>query len=134
MLVTTIISIRCVARIMNFVHFSKFTTLNALYYNLIIICLQSQVNDDTVIVTPNWPPKLIAALASNPSIPNFGVTGPSDTNNDKIFTHSFVHRTHIEVSNINILYFMFSIIILIVTEYVGFRTFVSSILPQLVVR
>lgn len=57
-----------------------------------------QVNDDTIIVTPNWPPKLIASLASNPSIPNFGVTGPLDTNNDKIFTHAFVHRTHIEVS------------------------------------
>ena len=56
-----------------------------------------QVNDDTSIVTPNWPPKLITALAANPSIPNFGVTGPTDTNNDKIFTHSFVHRTHIEV-------------------------------------
>jgi hypothetical protein len=56
-----------------------------------------QVNDDTSIVTPNWPPKLVAALAANPSIPNFGVTGPTDTNNDKIFTHSFVHRTHIEV-------------------------------------
>jgi hypothetical protein len=56
-----------------------------------------QVNDDTIIVSPNWPPKLIAALASNPSIPNFGVTGPLDTNNDKIFTHAFVHRTHIEV-------------------------------------
>ena len=57
-----------------------------------------QVNDDTIIVTPNWPPKLISALAANPSIPNFGVAGPLDTNNDKIFTHAFVHRTHIEVS------------------------------------
>lgn len=56
-----------------------------------------QVNDDTIIVTPNWAPKLVETLASNPSIPNFGVTGPVDTNNDKIFTHSFVHRTHIEV-------------------------------------
>eukprot|EP01036_Dinobryon_divergens_P027179 gene27178-35905_t len=56
-----------------------------------------QVNDDTQIVSPNWAPKLVAALAANPSIPNFGVTGPSDTNNDKIFTHSFVHRTHFEV-------------------------------------
>lgn len=56
-----------------------------------------KVNDDTVIVSPNWAPKLVAALASNPSIPNFGVTGPSDSNNEKIFTHSFVHRTHIEV-------------------------------------
>jgi hypothetical protein len=56
-----------------------------------------QVNDDTSIVTPNWAPRLISALAANPSIPNFGVTGPSDSNNEKIFTHSFVHRTHLEV-------------------------------------
>ncbi len=56
-----------------------------------------QVNDDTLIVSPNWAPRLVASLASNPSIPNFGVTGPSDSNNEKIFTHSFVHRTHIEV-------------------------------------
>ena len=46
-----------------------------------------QVNDDTVIVTPNWPPKLVACLASNPLLPNLGVTGPLDSNNDKIFTH-----------------------------------------------
>lgn len=58
-----------------------------------------QVNDDTVIISPNWPSALISTLASNPSIPNFGVTGPSDSNNEKIFTHSFVHRTHIEVRN-----------------------------------
>ena len=58
-----------------------------------------QVNDDTVITSPNWAPKLVAALASNPAIPNFGVTGPTDSNNEKIFTHSFVHRTHIEVTN-----------------------------------
>jgi hypothetical protein len=56
-----------------------------------------QVNDDTVIISPNWTPALIEKLASNPYIPNFGVTGPMDTNNEKIFTHSFVHRTHIEV-------------------------------------
>lgn len=56
-----------------------------------------QVNDDTSIVTPNWAPKLITMLAANPSIPNFGVTGPADSNNNKIFTHSFVHRTHFEV-------------------------------------
>ena len=57
------------------------------------------MNDDTVIVTPNWAIKLVETLALNPSIPNFGVTGPSDSNNDKIFTHGFVHRTHLEVSN-----------------------------------
>ena len=57
-----------------------------------------KVNDDTIIVTPNWAVKLVETLALNPSIPNFGVTGPSDSNNDKIFTHGFVHRTHLEVS------------------------------------
>jgi hypothetical protein len=56
-----------------------------------------QINDDTVILSPNWAPKMISNLASNPSIPNFGLTGPLDTNNEKIFTHAFVHRTHIEV-------------------------------------
>ncbi len=56
-----------------------------------------QVNDDTIIVTPNWAPALISNLQSNPLIPNFGVTGPLDTNNDLIFTHAFVHRTHIEI-------------------------------------
>jgi len=50
-----------------------------------------------VLVTANWAPVLISALASNPAIPNFGVAGPFDTNNDKIFTHAFAHRTHIEV-------------------------------------
>jgi hypothetical protein len=57
--------------------------------------------DDTQIVSSNWVPLLMEELASNPVIPNFGVTGPRDSNNDKIFTHSFVHRTHIEVFGIN---------------------------------
>lgn len=56
-----------------------------------------QVNDDTIIQSPNWAPRLIANLQGNPSIPNFGATGPKDSNNEKIFTHSFVHRTHIDV-------------------------------------
>lgn len=55
------------------------------------------MNDDTIITSPNWAPRMIATLASNPAIPNFGVTGPSDSNNEKIFTHAFVHRTHMEV-------------------------------------
>ena len=71
--------------------------LTILSYPFNLYMDSSQVNDDTQIVSPNWAPKLVAALAANPSIPNFGVTGPSDTNNDKIFTHSFVHRTHFEV-------------------------------------
>ena len=55
-----------------------------------------QVNDDTWIETANWPEKLVGCLSSS-LIPNFGVTGPLDSNNDKIFTHSFTHRTHLEV-------------------------------------
>lgn len=47
--------------------------------------------------SPNWAPALINALRSNPVYPNLGATGPRDANNDKIFTHSFVHRTHIDI-------------------------------------
>jgi hypothetical protein len=57
-----------------------------------------QINDDTVIVSPNWPVKMIDALKTNTIMPNFGVTGPTDSTNEKIFTHSFTHRTHIDVS------------------------------------
>ena len=56
-----------------------------------------QVNDDTIIETPNWATKFIDTLLTNPTVSNLGVTGPLDTNNDKIFTHAFVHRTHFEV-------------------------------------
>jgi len=56
-----------------------------------------QVNDDTQIISPNWATTFISILSSNPVAPNVGVTGPLDLNNDKIFTHSFVHRTHIEI-------------------------------------
>jgi hypothetical protein len=73
------------------------TALHECVFNLLSPLSTSQVNDDTIIKTPNWAPQLVNTLASNPSIPNFGVTGPSDTNNGKIFTHSFVHRTHFEV-------------------------------------
>ena len=83
--------------------------------NLYMYCFQ--VNDDTQIVSPNWAPKLVAALAANPSIPNFGVTGPSDTNNDKIFTHSFVHRTHFEVRGVLIEIYM-AVHVYIVCMYV----------------
>ncbi len=55
-----------------------------------------QVNDDTIIITSNWAPRFVDALANN-FIPNFGVTGPLDTNNDKIFTHAFVSRVHVEI-------------------------------------
>lgn len=56
-----------------------------------------QVNDDSVIVTKDWPAAFIGILVSNPIFPNLGVTGPVDTNNDRILTHAFVHRTHINI-------------------------------------
>ena len=55
------------------------------------------MNDDTVIETPNWMPKLIQTLQTNPIYSNLGATGPVDSNNEKIFTHSFIHRTHIDI-------------------------------------
>lgn len=55
-----------------------------------------QINDDTQFNSLDWAENLVSTLANQP-IPNFGVTGPRDLNNDKIFTHSFVHRTHIEI-------------------------------------
>lgn len=57
-----------------------------------------QVNDDTSITTSNWATMFISTLESNELVPNLGITGPTDSNNEKIFTHSFVHRTHIDVS------------------------------------
>lgn len=56
-----------------------------------------QVNDDTLIITPNWAPAMIEALSNNLLVANFGVTGPLDMTNDRIFTHAFVHRTHIDI-------------------------------------
>ncbi|RYG66556.1 hypothetical protein EON64_09490 [archaeon] len=56
-----------------------------------------QINDDTVIVSPNWPVRLMEVLQNSPLLPNMGVTGPTDSQNEKIFTHSFTHRTHIDV-------------------------------------
>lgn len=61
------------------------------------------MNDDTIIVTPNWAPELIKALQGNPIRPNLGMTGPLDLTNDRIFTHSFFHRTHIEVHSLRCL-------------------------------
>jgi hypothetical protein len=56
-----------------------------------------QVNDDTVIVSKDWVSSFIDVLKSNPITPNLGITGPVDTNNDRILTHAFAHRTHIEI-------------------------------------
>jgi hypothetical protein len=48
-----------------------------------------QINDDSNLVTTGWTRKLIARIRDNPFLPNFGVTGPHDTFNGKILTHSF---------------------------------------------
>lgn len=56
-----------------------------------------QVNDDTVIVSKGWADSFINELASNPIHPNLGITGPVDTNNPRILTHAFAHRTHVEL-------------------------------------
>lgn len=56
-----------------------------------------QVNDDTVIVSKEWANSFIHVLSTNPVFPNLGITGPVDTNNDRILTHAFAHRTHIEI-------------------------------------
>jgi hypothetical protein len=40
---------------------------------------------------------MVTALKRNPVLRNFGVTGPADGNNEKIFTHAFTHATHVEI-------------------------------------
>eukprot|EP00904_Undaria_pinnatifida_P000080 jgi/Undpi1/10072/HiC_scaffold_28.g12526.m1 len=56
-----------------------------------------QINDDTNINSPDWAETFTGVLLANPLGPNVGVTGPTDTNNRRILTHAFVHRTHIDV-------------------------------------
>ncbi|CAM9646875.1 unnamed protein product [Pylaiella littoralis] len=56
-----------------------------------------QINDDTLINTPGWAHVFTETLRTNPLGRNVGVTGPADTNNDRILTHAFVHRTHIDI-------------------------------------
>ena len=56
-----------------------------------------QLNDDTILVSKGWPETLIGALAGSDLRPNLGVAGPLDTNNARILTHAFVHRTHVEL-------------------------------------
>jgi hypothetical protein len=86
-----------------------------------------EVNDDTQIISPNWPDTFVTALQSNPIAPNVGVTGPLDRNNDKIFTHSFVHRTHLEVLDL-------LLASLSLTSRADIWFFVSRLLQELVVR
>lgn len=56
-----------------------------------------RVNDDTEFVTPEWISMAVDVL-QNMTPPHLGVVGPScKEGNTKIFTHDFVHRTHLEV-------------------------------------
>ena len=55
-----------------------------------------QVNDDLRLMSPCWARALAFRLRSSPC-PNLGVVGPVDSNNRRIMTQAFVHRTHVEI-------------------------------------
>lgn len=68
-----------------------YTTVNPDYYY--------RVNDDTEMLA-NWPSLFVNALRSIG--PPFGVVGPfCEQGNTEILTHDFVHRTHMEVFEMN---------------------------------
>jgi GT2 family glycosyltransferase len=53
-----------------------------------------RLNDDTIMVTPNWLKDLPAALAQFKP-PNIGIVGPiCKQGNTAILTYDFVHRSH----------------------------------------
>ena len=56
-----------------------------------------QLNDDTILVSKDWLETYVRALEASELAPNLGVAGPLDTQNERILTHSFVHRTHVEI-------------------------------------
>ena len=56
-----------------------------------------QLNDDGRLISMGWETALASALYFNPVYPGLGVTGPTDENNPRKFTHAFVHRTHIDI-------------------------------------
>jgi len=56
-----------------------------------------QLNDDIQLVSHGWAEELTETLRANPYLPNFGITGPLDTNNARIMTQSFVHCTHLQI-------------------------------------
>ena len=58
-----------------------------------------RVNDDTEMID-RWPKAFVGALRSLP--PPYGVVGPTCLEgNTKILTHDFVHKTHMEVFDMN---------------------------------
>jgi hypothetical protein len=63
-----------------------------------------QVNDDSQLVAPGWERAMTHALATNPTWPNLGATGPMDRKwgggkfgGNLLLTHAFVHRTHLDI-------------------------------------
>ena len=56
-----------------------------------------QLNDDARLISMGWEAALASVLHFNPVYPGLGATGPTDENNARIFTHAFVHRTHIDI-------------------------------------
>jgi len=56
-----------------------------------------QLNDDTILVSKDWLRTYVEALENSPLAPNLGVAGPLDTTNERILTHAFVHRTHVNI-------------------------------------
>jgi len=58
-----------------------------------------RINDDTELIN-NWPSRFVEALHSLP--PPLGVVGPTcNQGNQRILTHDFVHRTHMEIFDMN---------------------------------
>jgi len=57
-----------------------------------------RVNDDTEMVG-RWPTRFVKSLTKLP--PPYGVIGPFCDANKKILTHDFVHRTHMEIFEMN---------------------------------
>ena len=56
-----------------------------------------QLNDDTILVSKDWLTTYVKALENSELAPNLGVAGPLDTTNERILTHAFVHRTHVDI-------------------------------------
>ena len=58
-----------------------------------------RINDDTELLE-NWPKKFTEAIKSIPA--PYGAVGPlCNQGNQKILTHDFVHRTHMEIFEMN---------------------------------
>jgi hypothetical protein len=56
-----------------------------------------RLNDDSIMLSSGWTELFIDKLATYVP-PNVGVVGPNHTGgNERILTHDFVHRTHVEV-------------------------------------